>query len=176
MEDEDKCMKTWSEIRTSVWPTLSWLSRSIERKHKPWQQQLNNSPSRANVTITTKLSITTTLNLLNFFQLSSFLYSTDIWPNCLEGCPPNLWDPTLVHGWLAPLHAVSSIHGRVTSAKIDTRGMPKSHGWVVWHLGEPSKKKWEKLVFWTNQGGGGSDRIPTFWQNFPKLNLPCNCP
>ena len=37
-------------------------------------------------------------------------------------------------------------------------------------------KKWEKLVFWTNQGEGGSDRIPTFWQNFPKLNLPCKWP
>ena len=37
-------------------------------------------------------------------------------------------------------------------------------------------KKWEKLRFCPNQGVGGSDWIPTFWQNFPKLNLPCNCP
>ena len=43
------------------------------------------------------------------------------------------------------------------------------------NLGEPSKKKMGKVGL-LDQPGGGSDRIPTFWQNFPKLNLPCNCP
>ena len=44
----------------------------------------------------------------------------------------------------------------------------------VLSLGEPSKKNGKSWSFGPTRGGG-SDRIPTFWQNFPKLNLPCNC-
>ena len=36
------------------------------------------------------------------------------------------------------------------------------------------KKNWQQLGFCPNQGGE-SDRIPTFCQNLPKLDLPCNC-
>ena len=40
--------------------------------------------------------------------------------------------------------------------------------------GRPKKKMGK--VGLSDQPGGESDRIPTFWPNFPKLNMPCNCP
>ena len=43
-------------------------------------------------------------------------------------------------------------------------------------LGEYSREKNGKSSSFGPTRGGGSDRSPTFWQNFPKLNLPCNCP
>ena len=146
----------WGEVQNSFYAANKWLATNNDEYQ---ERKMEDTPTI--IIMSMVIGSALYLTPLRYFQYLESTYSTMVLHTSISS--GIFWKPIL---------SLANTSNRFVCTEIT---MFQTIKWNLRIYIRGALKKMGKVGI-LSQPGGGSDRIPTFWQNFPKLNLPCNCP